>query len=91
MSLPQSVAIRDYKPEQPVNPSTYFEENPAPRNLASHEARVEAFIRQHLGTGRRVALVTVSRKKRKRITIYHYMVVLTINDVRVVVQPCHWR
>ncbi|KAI8054524.1 DNA/pantothenate metabolism flavoprotein [Syncephalis plumigaleata] len=58
MSLPQSVAIRDYKPEEPVNPTTYFEENPAPRNLAAHEASVEAFVQQHLGTGRRVALVT---------------------------------
>ncbi|RKP28164.1 DNA/pantothenate metabolism flavo protein [Syncephalis pseudoplumigaleata] len=58
MALPQSAAIQDYQPEQPVDPSTYFEENPAPRNLALYEAKVEAFVRQHLDTGRRVALVT---------------------------------
>ncbi|KAI9599188.1 DNA/pantothenate metabolism flavoprotein [Syncephalis fuscata] len=58
MSLPQSAAILGYQPEQPVNPSTYFDENPAPRNLATHEAKVEAFVQQHINTNRKVALVT---------------------------------
>ncbi|RKP06457.1 DNA/pantothenate metabolism flavo protein [Thamnocephalis sphaerospora] len=53
-----SSAIAEFQPEVPVNPATYFDENPPPRNLEAHSAKVREFVDRHLSTGRKVALVT---------------------------------
>jgi hypothetical protein len=59
-SLPKDSAFSEYPTQGPINPITYLEENPPPKNLEENTNKIKAFVSKHLKSGRKVALVTVS-------------------------------